>query len=85
MAQRPSRIPDRDSLVSDLTCVGYKHDSNARLVLEPKDAIRKRGLPSPDEGDALALTFAQGADVGQWAGVRESFRRPLQYRNFVYA
>ncbi len=37
---------------------GYKFDSNSRLVLEKKEDIKKRGLSSPDDGDALALTFA---------------------------
>ena len=31
-------------------------------MLESKIEIRSRGLPSPDEGDALALTFAAGSD-----------------------
>jgi hypothetical protein len=28
-------------------------------VLEAKQDMMKRGVPSPDDGDALALTFAQ--------------------------
>jgi len=31
------------------------------------DAVDRRGLPSPGEGDALALTFAQAIDDDQWA------------------
>ena len=27
-------------------------------MLEPKERMKARGLPSPDRGDALALTFA---------------------------
>ena len=30
-----------------------------KLVLEPKDDIKKRGLRSSDIADALALTFAE--------------------------
>jgi len=30
-----------------------------QIHLERKKDMRKRGLPSPDMGDALALTFAQ--------------------------
>jgi hypothetical protein len=29
------------------------------LLLESKADLRKRGAPSPDEGDAVALTFAE--------------------------
>jgi len=54
----PCRIPDSDSLHADLMAPGYKYDPNSRLLLEKKEDIKKRGLSSPDEGDALALTFA---------------------------
>lgn len=46
------------ALESDLVGPGYKLDSRTRIVLEPKDQMKKRGLDSPDDGDALALTFA---------------------------
>ncbi len=54
----PVDIPDDDVLHADLCAPGYKQDSNQRRILESKEDIRKRGLPSPDVGDALALTFA---------------------------
>jgi hypothetical protein len=57
-------IPPKDSqLEMDLTGPGYKHDKSDRLVLEAKEDMKKRGLSSPDSGDALALTFAQAAAV----------------------
>jgi len=31
----------------------------SRLVLESKEDMRRRGALSPDEGDAVALTFAR--------------------------
>lgn len=43
----------------DLTGPGFHHDKSDRLVLESKESMKKRGLDSPDDGDALALTFAQ--------------------------
>lgn len=58
LSEPPVRIPDSDSLHGDLIAPGYKFDSNSRLELEPKDSIKRRGLASPDEADALALTFA---------------------------
>lgn len=54
----PVQIPDLDTLHADLCSPGFKQDSNQRRILESKEDIRKRGMPSPDEGDALALTFA---------------------------
>lgn len=52
-------IPDSDSLQADACGPTYKWDSNTRLKLESKDDMRKRGVPSPDEWDAVALTFAE--------------------------
>ena len=52
-------LPDRDSLQADLVSVGYKYTSEGKLLLESKQDIRKRGLPSPDEADAVALCFSE--------------------------
>src|SRR5262249_33433816 len=51
-------LPDRDSLQADLVSCGYKYTSEGKLLLESKQDMRKRGLPSPDEADAVALCFA---------------------------
>jgi hypothetical protein len=56
-------IPDSDSLMADLCSVGYRYDSAGRLVLESKEDLRKRGMPSPDEGDAVALCFTEPGGV----------------------
>lgn len=56
----PVQIPDSDELLGDLTSLGYKYDSSARLQIESKDDLRKRGMKSPDTADALALTFYVG-------------------------
>jgi hypothetical protein len=53
------QLPDSDSLQADLVSCGYKYQSDGRLLLEPKADLRKRGLPSPDEADAVALTFTE--------------------------
>lgn len=51
-------IPDIQELKQDLCGPTYGHDARDKLLLESKDKIKTRGLPSPDLGDALALTFA---------------------------
>jgi hypothetical protein len=51
-------IPNSSELKQDLAAPTYKYNPSNQLILEPKDDIKKRGLPSPDLGDALALTFA---------------------------
>lgn len=55
----PTKIPDSDELHTDLVGVQYKYDSNQRLLLESKEDMKRRGIRSPDLGDAAALTFAQ--------------------------
>lgn len=52
-------IPDDVHLTSDLTAPEYEITGRDQLKLESKDLMKKRGLSSPDDGDALALTFAQ--------------------------
>jgi hypothetical protein len=52
-------IPDDRVLVNDLAMVQYDYDARNRIALEKKSEMKKRGLPSPDVGDALALTFAE--------------------------
>lgn len=56
------RIDRDERLATDLTGPGYFHNKRDQLLLESKEDMKKRGLDSPDDGDALALTFA--APVG---------------------
>lgn len=50
---------DDDRLGTDLVGPGYHLNSKSQLVIESKDSMRKRNIASPDDGDALALTFAR--------------------------
>jgi hypothetical protein len=63
-------LPDDRALRADLTNVEYGYDATDAIRLERKDDMRKRGLASPDDGDALALTFAypveRRAAHGEW-------------------
>jgi hypothetical protein len=51
-------LPDDRGLVADLTGVEYGYDAADALRLERKQDMQRRGLASPDDADALALTFA---------------------------
>lgn len=50
-------IPNNLRMKQDLATPTFSYDAANKIILEPKDAIKARGLPSPDLGDALALTF----------------------------
>ena len=52
-------LPDDDALQADLVSTGYKHTSDGKLLLESKQDMRKRGVPSPDLADAVALCFSE--------------------------
>jgi hypothetical protein len=66
------QIPDLDSLQADACGPSYKWDSLTRLQLESKDHMMARGIPSPDEWDAVALTFAEPVGAS-------NFNRKLTY------
>ena len=48
-----------EAMATDLTSVEYHFTTKDQIQLESKDSMKARGLASPDEADALALTFAQ--------------------------
>ena len=52
------RIPNDQRLIDDLVSPLYSYDASNRVQLEKKADMKKRGLPSPDSGDELAMTFA---------------------------
>jgi len=51
-------IPADQQLRDDLLGVELVPRPDGLIQLEPKESMRRRGLPSPDCADALALTFA---------------------------
>lgn len=53
-------IPETERLRDDLIGPTYSFAADdTRVMLERKKDMKKRGLPSPDWGDALACTFAE--------------------------
>jgi hypothetical protein len=50
--------PDDDKLAAQLGSIKWGIDSRGRIKIESKDDMRKRGLPSPDRADAMAIAFA---------------------------
>jgi hypothetical protein len=53
--------PDDDKLAAQLGSIKWGIDSRGRIKIESKDDMRKRGLPSPDRADAMAIAFAGNA------------------------
>lgn len=55
----PNRLPKDAALIADLIAPQPKVTSKSKRLLESKADMKKRGIRSPDGGDALALTFAE--------------------------
>jgi hypothetical protein len=53
-------LPDAQEIEDDLCGIEYGYAADmSTIVLEKKEHMKARQLPSPDNGDALALTFAE--------------------------
>lgn len=73
-------IPDDDQLHTDLTSVAKdKYTSNGQLKLKPKEEAKAEIGRSPDDGDALALTFAEPVSADDQ--FTEDWKAKLMRRN----
>jgi hypothetical protein len=54
-----AQIPDTDSIQADACAPGFKYNMYGQLLIEAKQDMKRRGMRSPDEWDAIALTFAE--------------------------
>jgi len=82
--------PEDKKLAYDLSGPGFhfKLGGDGALVVESKEEMRRRGIPSPDDGDALALTFAcpvepesQQLGTSQRGSYADTHDRMSWYRN----
>lgn len=65
----PNRLPNDAALISDLIAPQPTVTSKSKRLLESKKDMRKRGIRSPDGGDALAVTFAEPVvPMSAWIG-----------------
>ena len=61
--------PDDDDLATQLANLQYEEALNGKIkLMSKKDMLDKLQLPSPDDTDALALTYA----VGRATDIKES-------------
>jgi hypothetical protein len=61
-------IEDSDDLRDQLVGPSYGFNARDEIQLERKEDMRKRGIPSPDWADALAITFAYQVVPNEMAG-----------------
>lgn len=51
--------PEARTLQMQLSQITAGYRETGKISVESKDSLKRRGIPSPDEADALALTFAE--------------------------
>ena len=56
-AEGSIRIPPDNDLVGQVAALRYSFNSLGQVVMESKEEMRRRGVPSPDKADALMLAF----------------------------
>lgn len=67
-----------EDLAGELCVVRYTIDSNGHLVVESKDAMKKRKIRSCDLADALGTTFFDAGVIGPGAGIFELARQQAE-------
>ena len=55
------RIPRDAELIAELASLRYRYNSRGKVLMESKESMKNRGLPSPDKADALMLAFLDAA------------------------
>ena len=67
------KLPRDDALWAELAAPKYFFTSSGKIQVESKEAMKKRGVASPDRADALCLalatdhtTMAYGSSAGSW-------------------
>lgn len=77
-------LPKRDDIVSDLVNVEYSYTTADAILLESKQSMKARGLPSPDIADAIALTFAVTAPIDRPGEAVRPLQHGELYRPYAF-
>lgn len=68
-------IPADTEIRDDLTTPMYQYNNKDQIQLESKEDMKARGLPSPDCGDALAMSFYMPVAPRMTASAREKAKK----------
>lgn len=69
-------LPNDRELAEELSQPEYFFTNKQQLILEKKEDMKSRGLASPDNADALALTFSQGITMPRKRGNNQVSHAP---------
>ncbi|MEA2385547.1 MAG: hypothetical protein QOH72_5518 [Solirubrobacteraceae bacterium] len=69
--------PDDDALAAQLGSLRWKVNSRGRILIESKDEMRARGLPSPDRADGVSMAFARRSGTAGFVAAESYAPHPL--------
>jgi len=75
------QLPDDNDLRTDLLGPLYSYTNKQQILLEKKSDMKRRGLASPDHGDAVALCFSQAvikSNIISPSGYKSQYTRTLE-------
>lgn len=61
--------PDAQILAAQVSLPRWFRNEKGKIMIEKKEQLRDRGIPSPDHAEALTLTFARGSELDTWAAL----------------
>lgn len=64
LQEKDCRLEDDPDLIGELTSPKYSFTSSGKILIESKEEMKKRGVPSPNVADAWNLTFADSGMGG---------------------
>jgi hypothetical protein len=74
-------FPNDTELVAQLSSRKYSLNSRGKIILESKDIMKKRGIPSPDKGDAVALAcFSDGKKAATLGHATDTLNKESYWR-----
>lgn len=73
------KSPDTVAMVSQLSLPLYERNDKGKLVLETKEKMVKRGIPSPDHADGYVLTYLDAPTPMTGTLDAETFRQDNPY------
>ena len=73
------KLPRDDALWAELAAPRYHFTSAGKLQVESKEAMKKRGIASPDRADAIALSLANHhTTMAYGTSATGSWNKPLR-------
>lgn len=67
-------LPRDTLLAAELSAPMFSYNAQNAIMLERKEDMKKRGIPSPDVADAFTLTFAYPVMGSDWEDERDDER-----------